>query len=425
MSHVHVIGAGLAGLSTAVRLIEAGYPVTVYEAAPHAGGRCRSYYDSKLERTVDNGNHILLSANTEALDFLSLVGGRNRISAPPGAYFPFIDLASGERWTMRPNAGPIPWWIFSADRRVAGTRAHHYLRGLRLLAAKPDSTVAQVLYSPDDPLWERLWEPLTVAILNTEPERASARLLRRVLLMTLAQGGAKSKPLTATVSLSDTFVDPALAYLDQAGAPVQFGQRLRRLEGTRAGITHLDFGKAKVPVAADDMVVLAVTAPVAAQLLPTLKVPVETRPIVNAQTRLPHRARLAEGIPYLGMVGGTAEWLFLRQDVASVTVSAANELVDYGAEDIARIVWRDVARALTLDPRLRPATRIVKERRATIAQTPADLRNRPNPGTPVRNLVLAGSWTRTGLPATIEGAITSGRTAARIVAKRTGGGSRR
>jgi squalene-associated FAD-dependent desaturase len=418
MSHVHVIGAGLAGLSAAVRLIEAGHTVSIYEAAPHAGGRCRSYYDNKLERTVDNGNHILLSANTETLDFLAIVGGRNRVSSPPGAYFPFVDLASGERWTMRPNAGPIPWWIFAAGRRVAGTKPQHYLRALRLLAAKPDSSVADALYSPHDPLWERLWKPLTVSILNTEPEHASAALFRRTLLITLAKGGAKSTPMTATVSLSHTFVEPSLAYLDAADSPIQFGQRLRRLDGTRRGVTTLDFGKEQVPVQAGEMVVLAVTAPVAAQLLPRLSVPTETRPIVNAHIRLPHRARLAEGIPYLGMLGGTAEWLFLRQDVASVTVSAANDLVDYGAEDIARIIWRDVARALTLDPRLRPATRVVKERRATIAQRPSDLARRPKPGTPVPNLILAGAWTNTGLPSTIEGAVTSGRTAARLVEKR-------
>jgi squalene-associated FAD-dependent desaturase len=418
MSHVHVIGAGLAGLSAAVRLIEAGHTVSIYEAAPHAGGRCRSYYDNKLERTVDNGNHILLSANTATLDFLSIVGGRNRVSSPPGAYFPFVDLASGERWTMRPNDGPIPWWIFASSRRVAGTKAHHYVRALRLLAAKPDSSVADVLYSPNDPLWERLWKPLTVSILNTEPEHASAALFRRTLLITLAKGGAKSKPMTATVSLSHTFVEPTLDYLETAGTAIQFGQRLRRLEGTRGGVTMLDFGKEQVAVGRGDMVVLAVSAPVAAQLLPRLTVPTETRPIVNAHIRLPHRARLAEGIPYLGMLGGTAEWLFLRQDVASVTVSAANDLVDYGAEDIARIIWRDVARALTLDPRLRPATRVVKERRATIAQRPTDLMRRPKPSTPVPNLVLAGAWTDTGLPSTIEGAVTSGRNAARIVEKR-------
>jgi len=418
MRHVHVIGAGLAGLSCAVRLVEAGHTVSIHEAAPHAGGRCRSYYDNKLERTVDNGNHILLSANTETLDFLSIVGGRNRVSSPPGAYFPFVDLTSGKRWTMRPNDGPIPWWIFAENRRVADTKPHHYLRALRLLAARPDSSVADVLHSPHDPLWERLWKPLTVSILNTEPEHASAALFRRTLLMTLAKGGAKSKPMTATVSLSHTFVEPTLDYLRAAETPIQFGKRLRRIDGTRRAVTMLDFGKEQIAVQPDEMVVLAVTAPVAAQLLPRLKVPTETRPIVNAHIRLPHRARLAEGIPYLGMLGGTAEWLFLRQDVASVTVSAANDLVDYGAEDIARIIWRDVSRALTLDPRLRPATRVVKERRATIAQRPADLARRPKPGTPVSNLILAGAWTRTDLPSTIEGAVVSGRTAADLVEKR-------
>ena len=417
MGHVHIIGAGLAGLSCAVRLTQAGIPVSVYEAAPHAGGRCRSYYDSKLDRTIDNGNHILLSANTEALSYLETLGARNRLSSPPGAYFPFVDLESGERWTMRPTPGPVPWWIFMPHRRVAGSRIHHYLRGLRLLAAKPDTSVADVLYSPNDPLWERLWKPLTVAILNTEPEAASARLLRSVLLMTIAQGGGKSKPLTATVSLSHTFVDPALAFLADAKVPIHFGQRIRALSGSRKGITALDFGKSRLTIPRGDSVVLAVSAPVATQLLPNMKAPTATRPIVNAHIRLPHRARLAEGIPYLGMIGGTAEWLFLRQDVASVTVSAANDLVDYGAEDIARIVWRDVAKALTLDPRLRPATRVVKERRATIAQSPADLAKRPKARTPVRNLFLAGSWTDTGLPSTIEGAIMSGRTAADLIQK--------
>lgn len=418
MSHVHVIGAGMAGLSCAVRLSEAGHSVTVYEAAPHAGGRCRSYYDPKLERTVDNGNHILLSANHEALAYLRLIGSRNKLSAPPGAYFPFVDLKSGERWTMRPTPGPIPWWIFMPGRRVSGSRAWHYMRGLRLLAARPDASVAEVLYNRDDPLWERLWKPLTLAILNTEPEAASARLLRRVLLMTIAQGSGKSKPLTATVSLSDTFVDPALAYLAEAGAGIHYGQRLRALEGTRAGLTALDFGREKVDIGPSDLVVLAVTAPVAQQLLPSMTAPVETRPIVNAHIKLPHRARLAEGIPYIGLVGGTAEWLFLRQDVASVTVSAANDLVDHGADDIARIIWRDVARALALDPRLRPATRIVKERRATIAQSPDELARRPKAATPVQNLILAGSWTDTGVPATIEGAIASGRTAADLAGRR-------
>lgn len=418
MTHVHVIGAGLAGLSCAVRLARDGIPMTVYEAAPHAGGRCRSYYDTKLERTVDNGNHILLSANNAALAYLEEIGARHKLSSPPGAYFPFMDLESGERWTLRPTPGPIPIWMFMPSRRVAGAGASAYLHALRLLRANPDASVADALYRPGDPLWARLWQPLTVAILNTEPEAASARLLRHVLLQTLALGARRSKPLTAVASLSDTFVDPALAMLEQAGAPVRFGQRLRKLEGDVGGVTGLDFGETRESLGEKDTVVLAVPATVAAGLLPGLTVPREMRPIVNAHIRLPHRARLAEGIPFLGLVGGTAEWLFLRHDVASVTVSAANGLVDRPAEEIAQAIWEDVAKALVLDPRLRPPIRVIKERRATIAQTPATLRQRPPTETAVPNLLLAGAWTDTGLPATIEGAVASGQKAAEVIGRR-------
>lgn len=418
MAHVHVIGAGLAGLACAVRLRRAGVPVTVHEAAPHAGGRCRSYWDARLERTVDNGNHMVLSANTAALAYLDDIGARHTLSAPPGAYFPFVDLASGARWTLRPTPGPIPWWILMPRRRVAGTGAGHYLRALRLMWARPEQSVADVLQRPGDPLWARLWRPLTAAILNTEPEAASARLLRGALVQTLARGAARCRPLTPVASLSETFVDPALALLARAGTPVCFGRRLRCLEVGADGVTGLDFADTRVPVGAGDIVVLAVPAPPAAALLPGLTVPTEMRPIVNAHIRLPHRARLAEGIPFLGLVGGTAEWLFLRQDVASVTVSAANGLVDRPAAEIADLVWADTARALALDARLRPPIRVIKERRATIAQTPAALRRRPGTQTALANLLLAGAWTDTGLPATIEGAVASGHKAAAAALRR-------
>lgn len=415
MTTVHIIGAGLAGLSCAVRLAGAGIPVSVYEAAPHAGGRCRSYVDSKLERTIDNGNHLLLSANEAALAYLSEIGARDRLSSPPGAYFPFVDLESGARWTLRPTAGRFPWWIFMPGRRVPGAGPLAYLRALRLLRARPEASVAEALYRPGDPLWERLWVPLTIAILNTEPEAASAALLREVFLKTIAKGAAWSRPMIATVSLSDTFVDPAVTWLGEHRVPVHFGQRLRALRGDADGVTALDFGDNRITVGPTDAVVLAVSAPVAASLLPGWDIPTEMRPIVNAHIRLPHRARLAEGIPFLGLIGGTAEWLFLRQDVASITVSAADHLVDTPAATIAHWIWQDAAKALNLDPELRPPIRIIKERRATIAQTPATLARRPGPASGVPNLLLAGAWTDTGLPDTIEGAVASGQQAAEMV----------
>src|SRR5664280_1717549 len=130
---VHIIGAGLAGLATAVRLAAQGVRATVYEATNQAGGRCRSYHDPALGITIDNGNHLLLSGNRAALGYLATIGASDRLAGPSSASFPFIDLATHERWTLRANNGRIPWWIFDRNRRVPGTRARDYLSILRLL----------------------------------------------------------------------------------------------------------------------------------------------------------------------------------------------------------------------------------------------------------------------------------------------------
>src|SRR3954468_6695016 len=109
--HVHVLGAGLAGLSAAVALHAAGHGVTLVEAAPAAGGRCRSYFDRELGLRIDNGNHLLLSGNRSALTYLETIGAADSLTRPAAPLFPFFDLTTGEHWTVAPNAGRIPWWI--------------------------------------------------------------------------------------------------------------------------------------------------------------------------------------------------------------------------------------------------------------------------------------------------------------------------
>ncbi|MGE5767478.1 MAG: FAD-dependent oxidoreductase, partial [Bacteroidota bacterium] len=169
-----------------------------------------------------------------------------------------------------------------------------------------------------------------------------------------------------------------------------------------------------------DAAVLALPPGVAGDLVPGLAVPRDSRPIVNAHFRLPEGARPARALPaelpLLGLVGGAADWLFLRDDVASLTVSAAEDLAERPGEEIATLMWRETARALGLDPAGVPVVRIIKEKRATLAQTPAALRLRPPARTPWTNLALAGDWIDTGYPATIESAVRSGAAAAAVLA---------
>ena len=145
MACTHIVGAGLAGLSAALALTEAGRVATLYEAAPVAGGRCRSYLDRELGLTIDNGNHLLLSGNREAAAYLKAIGATGKLGGPAKARFPFMDLSTGLRWTVRPNAGPIPWWLLLRSRRVPQARLGDYLRLLALTRLTDDTTVATAL----------------------------------------------------------------------------------------------------------------------------------------------------------------------------------------------------------------------------------------------------------------------------------------
>jgi hydroxysqualene dehydroxylase len=412
---IHVIGAGLSGLAAALALAEAGARVVLYDQAAQAGGRARSFHDPALDRLIDNGNHLLLSGNHAALDYLSHIGAADRLTGPGSARFDFFELDTCERWSIDMNRGPVPLWVLYSSRRVPGTSLGDYIRGLRLLTAG-DRTVAD-LFARQGALYRRFWEPFAVAVLNTAADQATARLLVPVIRETLARGADASIPLIARTGLTDTFVDPALDALARHGAEIRLGQRVVGLETDADRLTGLALGRGLERLAPGDAAVLATPPWTAAELVPGLTVPDAFAPIVNVHFRVDGATGPLLSTPVLGLVGGTAQWLFVRHDVVSVTISAAHALAERPAAEIAAIVWPEVARALDRDPADMPPVRVVKERRATFLASPAQLARRPGPKTSLRNLVLAGDYTDTGLPATIEGAIRSGRIAARLVSR--------
>jgi squalene-associated FAD-dependent desaturase len=414
MSKVHVIGGGLAGLAAGLKLAASGKHVTIYEAGPACGGRCRSYFDRELGCRIDNGNHLLLSGNDAAMAYLAMIGARDTLGGPGAPVFPFMDLASGERWTLRPSLGRVPWWLFSRERRVPGATLSEHLALARLMAAPADATVGQRL--PRGELTRRLLEPLAVSALNTPTAEGSARLFASVIAGSLARGGVHCIPLYPRDGLSESFVDPAVARLSALGETVKTGYRIAAIGAENGRATSLSGPEGTITLAPGHSVVLAAPGPVASALLPGTPAPDAFEAIINMHF-------LADAEPgeagFTGLIGGLAEWVFVKPGVVSVTISAANRLLDMPSETLVPALWREVCQVTGLTAQM-PRARLIREKRATFAATFVQQQRRPVATTPLQNLVLAGDWTDTGLPATIEGAIRSGFAAAqKLVAARS------
>jgi hydroxysqualene dehydroxylase len=340
------------------------------------------------------------------------IGATDQLVGPSSAEFLFADVASGQRWTLRINDGRLPFWIFDPARRLPGTRALDYAPLARLLWTRPGKSVGETV-SCKGVLYQRLVEPLLLAALNIDPPHGSAKLASAVIRETVAAGGRACRPLVAREGLGSTLIEPALETLQRRGAVVRLEHQLRALRFAADRVEALDFGKETIVLAADDAIVLAVPPYAATSLVRGLEAPTEFRAIVNAHFRIDPPPAAP---PILGVLNGTVQWIFSFPGRVSITISAGDELIDAAREELAKTIWGDVARVTGLPPAL-PPWQIVRERRATFAATPAQDSKRPGAKTQWRNFALAGDWTNTGLPATIEGAIRSGNRAAALIAR--------
>ncbi|HEU6443243.1 MAG TPA: FAD-dependent oxidoreductase [Microvirga sp.] len=396
----HIVGAGMAGLSAALAVTKEGGEAVLYEAAPWPGGRCRTIHPAD-GFSHDNGTHVLFSANRHALDLLRAVGARDRWIEPERQGLPFYDTRSG---TMR-KVGLSPWSWLWPSRRPKDMGVTDLTCLVRLALSVQDRPVASVI--GDRPIMDSLIGPLTMAVLNTPPEVASARRLALALRRLLWPRA--SRLLVAKNGLSEDLVQPTIEALQVLGVPLLAGQRLKNLVTSGERVIGLSLTDRTLALGPEDHVILALPPYEIERLLPTLSVPQRFEAILNVHFRLPglERPRL------IGFTSALTQWLLVRRDHVSVTVSAADAVVRGEAPDLASTIWREIVPVLR-DLGLvafadrQPEARTVKEKRATIRQDATSL---PQPPVrPLANLALAGDWLG-ALPATIESAVISGEAA--------------
>ncbi len=400
MTRTIVIGAGVAGLAAAVAAVHEGHDVRLHEAAPEAGGRCRTVTAPDGTRH-DNGTHVLLGANRAALAFLDTIGAADRWTEPEPDGLPLVDLADGR--AARVGLTPGAW--LRSDRRPPGLGLRDLVPLAALALPGRDRAVGDRL--APGPLRRALIEPLVVAALNTPVEIASSARLGAVLRGLMRPGAGRL--LVAHDGLSDGLVDPALEMLRAAGATVTTGDRLRAVDTDGRRATGLRFADRTVALGADDRVVLALPPRALGHLLPDLPVPDAHEPIVNL-----HYGWGAPGPRFVGLLGARAQWALVRPGMTSVTISAGAEALADEPGDLAAGVWAELRRALPAagvgdPPAAMPPVRRVVERFATVRQAAGPV-PRP-PLRPLENLHLAGDWLDPALPATIEAAVRSGTAA--------------
>ena len=438
---VVVIGAGFAGLAAAVRLAHAGCLVVVVEEAPRLGGRATAFTDRESGERVDNGQHVLFGCYRETYAFLGRLG--TAVQAPLQRRLRLVMVGDdGRRSTLEcPNlpapwhlvAGLMRWSALGVGDRWSAVRLSRVLlavrrRGAAAVAAEvaPDLTVSDWLVSRGQTprLRDWLWHPLAIAALNQSPDVAAAAPFVRVLGELFGPRPDDAAVGLPVVPLDELYAVPAERIIAKHGGRVLTKTAARIVLDDRGAIVGVRAGDTTI---AADAVVSSVPwhafarlwtgdvpeplAAIAANAAATGSSPIVTvnlwldGPITSDQ--------------FIGLVGGPMHWIFNKSALygdntahLSVVSSGAEELAARDNGAIAGEAWGQLTRALPAAA-TRRVTRsvVVREHRATFSLAPG---SPPRPATTTRmpGFFLAGDWTDTGLPGTIEGAVLSGHRAA-------------
>jgi squalene-associated FAD-dependent desaturase len=442
---VVVIGGGFAGLSAGVALAERGYRVALLEGKPALGGRAYSFNDPETGDFVDNGQHVLMGCYHATLDFIRLIGARDRLIVQRKLEIEMLD-GPGRRAYLR--AAPFPGPLHMAGAVLGyrhltmGERIGVLRAGLKLMAMRRREpariarmSVAELMDAMGQGPRARaaFWYPISIATLNEDPGLASAGLLAEVMKRAFFARRGDSAMIYSRVGLSELYCDAAREFIERRDGVVACRAQAEAIEmgedGTAAAVRLRDGSR----LGAANFVV-AVPAEQLMKLVPAPGDPffasigsIRSSPIICVHVWLD---REVTNSAFVGFIGTTTQWLFNKRQIfaqhgerhsgyLSFVISGARHLVERSNDELLELVTNDLRAMIPAARNANVVKAIVlKEKHATMAPDPLSDMSRPRTPTPIANLFLAGDWIQTGLPATIESAVIAGRAAADAIIAR-------
>ncbi|MEP7271753.1 MAG: hydroxysqualene dehydroxylase HpnE [Acidobacteriota bacterium] len=444
LMHDLIIGGGFSGLAAAVELATHNREVILLERRSFLGGRAYSFTDRTTGDTIDNGQHLLMGCYHDTIGFLKRIGASGNLKFQKRTRVEFLHPTAGSATFSCPKL-PAPMHLLAGLARLSSLRWTDRLAALRVgLAAQngryeelADVTVREWLsgLGQSRRIQERFWDPLALATLNESPARASADMFVRVIHDAFLTTYSDSQIVISRVGLSDLYTRDAARFIEGRGGTVRLNADVERIDFSRDRATTVVLrGGERLE---GRSVTSAVPPGALARMLPDEVTSswkgfrdlgaFRSSPIVSINLWYDREVTTLE---FAGLQDSRVDWVFNKNAISgkqsqrqhlALVISGAHAVSRLTKDELIQLGDQEVRRFF---PSARQArllhSFVVREHEATISHTVGVARLRPPQQTPMSNFFLAGDWTQTGLPATIEGAVRSGQICARSILERTG-----
>ncbi|MCK9210057.1 MAG: hydroxysqualene dehydroxylase HpnE [Ignavibacteriaceae bacterium] len=422
-----IVGGGLAGLSSAVSLAKQNINVHLIEASPKFGGRAYSFVDEKSGNEIDNGQHLLLGCYYETIKFIKLIGTENLFRFQKQLEINFV-TRDKIKHQLKPTELPYPLGLLLGLLNYDALSIADKIKIIFLIVQLPFTQSEKYLnISVEDWLIEQsqsrnciksFWEIIAVGALNSKLKDASAKMFIDILKVIFLNGSDASAMIIPKVGLSKAFVDPAVNFLKVRKNELSLSEKLLEISVTqnKAVVVETDKGS----INDFDTVILAIPSYAFSRINEKNFIIENDRTDLSTSSILTLHLWLKENKlkkPFYAFIDSRLHWVFNHGEYITTVTSSADELIEKSQEELFSIISTELFTYLGINPENISRYKIIKEKRATFIPNKENLLKRPSANTKLENVFLAGDWTNTGLPATIEGAIKSGNTAAKEVQK--------